>query len=175
MLPTRVIGQAPVCDLAGAYQDRVRIVELEPDSTGALLARADDALWIGRFDDATADAAQAQAFAKESGDQETADRATEVLDEINTLAPDILWLGLGVPAEQKFVRDFGDRLTNVGVIKTSGGLFDHLSGKNPRAPRWLQRAGFEWLWRMLVEPRRLFWRYLTTNPRAFYCILRYSR
>jgi exopolysaccharide biosynthesis WecB/TagA/CpsF family protein len=97
------------------------------------------------------------------------------LDEINALAPDILWLGLGVPAEQEFVRDFGDRLTNVGVIKTSGGLFDHLSGKNPRAPRWLQRAGFEWLWRVLVEPRRLFWRYLTTNPRAFYCILRYSR
>lgn len=97
------------------------------------------------------------------------------LDEIDRLAPDILWLGLGVPLEQIFVRDFSTRLTNVGIIKTSGGLFNHLSGKNPRAPNWMQKAGLEWLWRMLMEPRRLFWRYLTTNPRAIYAILRYSK
>jgi exopolysaccharide biosynthesis WecB/TagA/CpsF family protein len=97
------------------------------------------------------------------------------LAEINRLAPDILWLGLGVPLEQTFVRDHADRLPNVGLIKTSGGLFNFLSGKNRRAPRWMQRAGFEWLWRALLEPRRLFWRYLTTNPRALYAILRYSK
>jgi exopolysaccharide biosynthesis WecB/TagA/CpsF family protein len=97
------------------------------------------------------------------------------LDEINALAPDILWLGLGVPREQIFNRDFSSRLTNVGLIKTSGGLFDHLAGKVPRAPLWVQKAGFEWMWRMAMEPRRLFWRYFTTNPRAFYAILRDSR
>jgi len=97
------------------------------------------------------------------------------LDEINRLAPDILWLGLGVPLEQKFVLDFAHRLPDVGVIKTSGGLFNFLSGKNSRAPGWMQRAGFEWLWRTLLEPRRLFWRYLTTNPRALYAILRHSK
>lgn len=97
------------------------------------------------------------------------------IDEINSLAPDILWLGLGVPREQIFVRDFAARLTNVGVVKTSGGLFDHLAEKTPRAPLWMQKAGFEWFWRMLMEPRRLFWRYLTTNPRALYAILKYSR
>jgi len=98
----------------------------------------------------------------------------EKVDEINRLAPDILWLGLGVPLEQRFVRTFSGRLGNVGVIKTSGGLFNFLSGKNSRAPSWMQKAGFEWLWRLLLEPRRLFWRYLTTNPRALYAILRYS-
>ncbi len=98
----------------------------------------------------------------------------EKLDEIDALAPDVLWLGLGVPREQEFVRTFGHRLRHVGVIKTSGGLFDHLSGKNPRAPRWMQEASFEWLWRALVEPRRLFWRYLTTNPQAIYAIIRHS-
>lgn len=97
------------------------------------------------------------------------------IDEINALAPDILWLGLGVPREQVFMRDFAERLTNVGVVKTSGGLFDHLAEKVPRAPLWIQHAGFEWFWRMLLEPRRLFWRYLTTNPRALYALLRYSR
>ncbi|HEV7247009.1 MAG TPA: WecB/TagA/CpsF family glycosyltransferase [Shinella sp.] len=97
------------------------------------------------------------------------------IDEINALAPDILWIALGVPREQIAVRDFAARLGNVGVIKTSGGLFDHLAGKTMRAPLWMQRAGLEWCWRMLMEPRRLFWRYLTTNPQAFYVILRYSR
>lgn len=103
------------------------------------------------------------------------DALEKKLDEINTLAPDILWLGLGVPREQIFVHDFAERLANVGIIKTSGGLFDHLAKKTKRAPLWVQKAGFEWLWRMLMEPRRLFWRYLTTNPYAIYAILRYSK
>lgn len=97
------------------------------------------------------------------------------LDEINALAPDILWIGLGVPREQIFVHDFAARLANVGIIKTSGGLFDHLAERTKRAPIWVQRAGFEWFWRMVMEPRRLFWRYLTTNPYAIYAILRYSK
>ncbi len=97
------------------------------------------------------------------------------LREINGLAPDILWLGLGVPLEQIFVRDYSPSLPNVGLIKTSGGLFNHISGRNPRAPTWMQRAGFEWLWRMFMEPRRLFWRYVTTNPRAVYALVRYSQ
>jgi N-acetylglucosaminyldiphosphoundecaprenol N-acetyl-beta-D-mannosaminyltransferase len=97
------------------------------------------------------------------------------LREINDLAPDIIWLGLGVPTEQQFVLDYSHILPNVVVIKTSGGLFNHNSGKNARAPQWMQRAGFEWLWRMMMEPRRLFWRYLTTNPIAVYALLRYSK
>ena len=96
------------------------------------------------------------------------------LDEIDALAPDVLWLGLGVPREQEFIRTFAGRLRHVGVIKTSGGLLNHLSGKNRRAPGWMQRTGLEWLWRALIEPRRLLWRYLTTNPQAIYLILRHS-
>jgi N-acetylglucosaminyldiphosphoundecaprenol N-acetyl-beta-D-mannosaminyltransferase len=93
------------------------------------------------------------------------------VEEINRLAPDYLWLGLGVPAEQEFVQEFMPRLCNVGVIKTSGGLFNFLSGSRGRAPRWMQEAGLEWAWRIWLEPRRLFWRYLTTNPRALYLLL----
>lgn len=97
------------------------------------------------------------------------------VDEINELAPDYLWVALGVPYEQAFVTEFAPRLTKVGVIKTSGGLFNFLSGSRPRAPRWMQDAGFEWAWRIWLEPRRLFWRYLTTNPRALYLLLNHSR
>jgi N-acetylglucosaminyldiphosphoundecaprenol N-acetyl-beta-D-mannosaminyltransferase len=93
------------------------------------------------------------------------------IDEINALAPDFLWVALGVPREQVFVKTFAARLTNVGVIKTSGGLFNFLSGSRARAPKWMQTAGFEWAWRIAQEPRRLAWRYATTNPRAMLLLL----
>ena len=97
------------------------------------------------------------------------------VDEINELAPDYLWVALGVPYEQALVAEFTSRLPNVGVIKTAGGLFNFLSGSLPRAPRWMQDVGLEWAWRIWLEPRRLFWRYLTTNPRALYLLLNGSR
>ena len=97
------------------------------------------------------------------------------VDEINALAPDYLWVALGVPYEQAFVEEFTPRLSNVGVIKTSGGLFNFLSGSRARAPQWMQTAGLEWAWRIWLEPRRLFWRYLTTNPRALYLLFNKSR
>ena len=95
--------------------------------------------------------------------------------EINALAPDYLWVALGVPYEQAFVEEFTPNLSNVGVIKTSGGLFNFLSGSRVRAPVWMQHAGLEWAWRIWLEPRRLFWRYLTTNPRALYLLLNRGR
>jgi len=94
--------------------------------------------------------------------------------EINALAPDILWLAMGVPHEQRFVANHADRLTRVGMIKTSGGLFNFLSGTNRRAPAWMQRASLEWAYRIWLEPRRLFWRYAVTNPKAIYLMARRS-
>jgi exopolysaccharide biosynthesis WecB/TagA/CpsF family protein len=97
------------------------------------------------------------------------------IDEINALAPDFLWIALGVPYEQTLVEEFASRLSNVGVIKTSGGLFNFLSGSRSRAPQWMQKVGMEWAWRTWLEPRRLFWRYLTTNPRALFLLLAKSK
>jgi N-acetylglucosaminyldiphosphoundecaprenol N-acetyl-beta-D-mannosaminyltransferase len=94
------------------------------------------------------------------------------IDEINALAPDILWLAMGVPTEQRFVHRWGARLPNVGLIKTSGGLFDFYSGSKPRAPKLVQTLGLEWAYRILVEPRRLFWRYAVTNPVAIMQLIR---
>jgi exopolysaccharide biosynthesis WecB/TagA/CpsF family protein len=94
-----------------------------------------------------------------------------VCEQIAALAPDILWVSMGVPREQQFVVRNRNRLTSVGVIKTSGGLFDFVSGTKPRAPTWMQRAGLEWLWRAGLEPKRLGWRYLKTNPSALYLLL----
>jgi N-acetylglucosaminyldiphosphoundecaprenol N-acetyl-beta-D-mannosaminyltransferase len=106
-----------------------------------------------------------------SGFFENEDEEIRVCDQISDLAPDILWVSMGVPREQSFVVRHRHRLTSIGVIKTSGGLFDFLSGSKPRAPTWMQNAGFEWLWRACIEPKRLGWRYLKTNPRALYLLL----
>lgn len=94
-----------------------------------------------------------------------------VLGEIERFAPDVLWVALGVPLEQRFVMRNRDRLASVGVIKTSGGLFDFLSHAKSRAPRFVQDVGLEWAWRLAQEPRRLGWRYLTTNPLAAWLLL----
>lgn len=106
---------------------------------------------------------------------ESRDQEIEVCEQIAALEPDILWISMGVPREQAFINRNRHRLTSVGVIKTSGGLFDFLSGSKKRAPLWLQNIGLEWLWRAFLEPRRLGWRYLKTNPLAMYLLLTRSR
>ena len=103
------------------------------------------------------------------------DEEDDVVAEIRAKRPDILWVGLGFPLEQEFISRNLEKLSGVGLVKTSGGLFDFLSGKNPRAPQWVQRAGLEWAYRMFNEPRRLTLRYVMTNPLAIYALLRYSR
>lgn len=95
--------------------------------------------------------------------------------EIDALRPDILWLALGVPREQRFVYEFSPLLIHVGMIKTSGGLFNFLSGSRRRAPHWMQRWSLEWLWRIKEEPSRLFWRYVTTNPHAMFLMIAHTR
>jgi N-acetylglucosaminyldiphosphoundecaprenol N-acetyl-beta-D-mannosaminyltransferase len=95
----------------------------------------------------------------------------DLIAAINEARPDILWLGLGVPAEQRFAIRNRDRLRGVGLVKTSGGLFDFLSGKNSRAPDWMQSAGLEWAYRIYQEPKRLVGRYIRTNPHALFLLL----
>lgn len=101
----------------------------------------------------------------------TPDAERAVVAEIARLKPDILWVALGAPREQQFCRRHRDGLAGVGVIKTAGGLFDFLAGTKRRAPTALQKAGLEWLFRLALEPRRLFVRYLVTNPHALLVML----
>jgi N-acetylglucosaminyldiphosphoundecaprenol N-acetyl-beta-D-mannosaminyltransferase len=99
----------------------------------------------------------------------------EVVADINRARPDILWVGMGAPRELAFALRNRRRLGGVGVIKTSGGLFDFLSGNVQRAPDWIQAAGLEWAFRTFLEPRRLAHRYLATNPHALYLLLTRTR
>jgi N-acetylglucosaminyldiphosphoundecaprenol N-acetyl-beta-D-mannosaminyltransferase len=97
-----------------------------------------------------------------------------ICDAINAAHADVIWVALGVPFEQAFAVRNKRRLTG-GWLVTAGGCFNFVAGDYKRAPEWMQRAGLEWLYRLLREPRRLFWRYAVTNPHAIWLMLTKSR
>lgn len=98
------------------------------------------------------------------------DKHQEIIDEINHLKPDVLWVALGKPKQEFWCIEMKSQL-NVGWIKTCGGLYDFLAETTPRAPEWMQNLGLEWLYRVFKTPKRLWWRYLTTNPHALYLMM----
>lgn len=78
--------------------------------------------------------------------------------------PDLLWVGLGAPKQECFMAEMHGRL-EVGLMVGVGAAFDFFSGRVRQAPPWVQRSGFEWLYRLCQEPRRLAARYWKTTPR----------
>ena len=94
-----------------------------------------------------------------------------VVEEINASAPDILLVGLGMPLQERWLMENIERL-DAGVVLTGGAVFDYVSGRLRRGPRFLTDSGFEWLARLLVEPRRLWRRYLLGNPLFLLRVLR---
>ncbi len=82
----------------------------------------------------------------------------ETIARINNLRPDIVWVGLSSAAQERWMADHRDRLS-APVLVGVGAAFDFLSGRKPQAPRWIQRSGLEWLFRLATEPRRLWRRY----------------
>jgi N-acetylglucosaminyldiphosphoundecaprenol N-acetyl-beta-D-mannosaminyltransferase len=83
--------------------------------------------------------------------------------DIARTRPDVVWIGLGTPKQEKFMATHWREL-DAGVLIGVGAAFDFLSGRVRQAPRWVQRSGFEWLFRLATEPRRLGGRYLTSTP-----------
>jgi N-acetylglucosaminyldiphosphoundecaprenol N-acetyl-beta-D-mannosaminyltransferase len=87
-----------------------------------------------------------------------------IVQRINDSRARVLLVGLGNPKQEKWVWEHLEEL-RPNAILTCGGLYDWVSGRRRRAPTWLHRIGMEWLWRLLIEPRRLFARYVVGNPR----------
>jgi len=98
------------------------------------------------------------------------DEEDEICDEINLTLPDVIWVGLSVPLEYEFSVRNKTRL-RAGWLVTCGGCYNFLTGAYKRAPKWMQAAGLEWLFRLIHEPKRLFWRYAVTNPIAIFLLL----
>ncbi len=81
----------------------------------------------------------------------------------------LLFVGLGCPKQEQWMAEHRGRVP--AVMVGVGAAFDFLAGTKPQAPRWMQRAGLEWLFRLLTEPRRLGRRYLKHNPRFLALVL----
>jgi N-acetylglucosaminyldiphosphoundecaprenol N-acetyl-beta-D-mannosaminyltransferase len=87
-----------------------------------------------------------------------------LVDEINRAEPDVLWVGLGMPKQEWWIEQHVPRL-HVPVVAGVGAAFRFLSGRVKRAPRWVGECGFEWLWRLAVEPSKVWRRDLIDGPR----------
>lgn len=88
----------------------------------------------------------------------------DVTDMINQSGADIVWCGLGTPKQDYWVSEFRPRLKCAAILAV-GAAFNFHAGHVRQAPRWMMKNGLEWLFRLYVEPRRLWRRYIIGNPR----------
>jgi N-acetylglucosaminyldiphosphoundecaprenol N-acetyl-beta-D-mannosaminyltransferase len=95
----------------------------------------------------------------------------EIAALINDARPDYVWVGVSTPKQDPWAAEQRPRL-NASAILAVGAAFDFHAGLRRRAPRWMQRAGLEWLFRLLSEPHRLGVRYTVTNLRFLGLLLR---
>lgn len=87
----------------------------------------------------------------------------ELVSRVRELKPDVFWVGLSTPKQEQFMAQFWQRL-DATLFFGVGAAFDFHAGRVRQAPRWMQRSGLEWLFRLGCEPRRLWKRYLKNNP-----------
>ena len=83
---------------------------------------------------------------------------SEMVKRVNATRPDVVWVGIGSPNQERWMVEHLGRI-EAPVLVGVGAAFDFLSGRKPQAPRWMQRSGLEWLFRLATEPRRLWPRY----------------
>ncbi len=85
----------------------------------------------------------------------------DIVERINASGAGTVWVSLGCPKQERWMAEHRDRVR--AVMLGVGAAFDYHAGVLSRAPTWMQRAGLEWLYRLMMEPRRLWRRYLVTN------------
>lgn len=86
-----------------------------------------------------------------------------IIDAINAADPDLLWIGMTAPKQEKWTYSHWDELNIHCHVGTIGAVFDFFAGTVERAPVWWQRHGLEWLYRLLKEPKRMWRRYIIGN------------
>ena len=94
--------------------------------------------------------------------QLTKEEDDSAVESINNNDPDIIWVGLGSPKQDLWMHEHRARI-NAPIMVGVGAAFDFLAGVKPQAPRWIRNNGFEWLFRLITEPKRLWRRYLVNN------------
>jgi N-acetylglucosaminyldiphosphoundecaprenol N-acetyl-beta-D-mannosaminyltransferase len=88
---------------------------------------------------------------------------SQIIDLIKAARPDVVWVGLSTPKQERWMAEHVQQL-GAPVLIGVGAAFDFHSGRKRQAPRWMQRSGLEWFFRLVSEPRRLYRRYLVNIP-----------
>ncbi|HEY8770076.1 MAG TPA: WecB/TagA/CpsF family glycosyltransferase [Thermoleophilaceae bacterium] len=101
----------------------------------------------------------------------TREEEDSLIAQVNEAKPDVLWVGIGVPKQEKWMARMRSAL-DVPVMCGVGAAFDFHAGRISQAPTWMQEHGMEWLYRIAQEPRRLLPRYLWFNPRFVISVAR---
>ncbi|MDD2305496.1 MAG: WecB/TagA/CpsF family glycosyltransferase [Prolixibacteraceae bacterium] len=96
---------------------------------------------------------------------------SSMIDSINSFQPDVLMIGMTAPKQEKWAYKNFDKL-NAGHVCCIGAVFDFYAGTVGRAPKWLINIGFEWLYRLLREPKRMWRRYLIGNSKFIWQIFK---
>lgn len=161
-LPGRMTGADWIEELAGSCADR----NLKPFFLGSRPGVAEIA--AARLQSRHVGLALAGTFHGFLADPEA---CAQAIRAINTAKPDLLLVGMGSPLQERWVAEHRDEL-EVPVVWVVGALFDFLAGGLRRGPRILLDHGFEWLARLVVEPKRLWRRYLLGNPLFILRVLR---
>jgi len=91
--------------------------------------------------------------------------------DLNALNADVIWVGLGSPKQDLWMQAYHPYL-NAKLLIGVGAAFDFVAGVKPQAPRWMQKNGLEWLYRLMSEPRRLWRRYVVYNSRFIWHVLK---
>ncbi len=99
----------------------------------------------------------------------TAAQEADLVTTINGTAPEIVWVGLSTPKQEQWMHR-NRHCLNASVVLGVGAAFDFLSGTRRQAPRWMRESGFEWLFRLIEEPSRLWRRYLLYGPQFLFCV-----
>jgi N-acetylglucosaminyldiphosphoundecaprenol N-acetyl-beta-D-mannosaminyltransferase len=99
----------------------------------------------------------------------SAEEEQELISRVATLKPDLFWVGLSTPKQERFMAEFVHKL-DTKLMLGVGAAFDIHTGRIADSPPWLQAMGLQWLHRMAQDPKRLWKRYLTNNPRFLYLI-----
>lgn len=86
-----------------------------------------------------------------------------IVDAINMTNPDLLWIGMTAPKQEKWTYSHWNELNIHCHVGTIGAVFDFFAGNTKRAPQWWQKHGLEWLYRLIKEPRRMWRRYIIGN------------
>ena len=101
------------------------------------------------------------------------EQSSDIISDINNSGADILCVAMGAPHQERWLARHAGEL-NPPLRMGVGGLFDYYSGRVRRAPQWVREIGMEWVWRIAMEPRRLWKRYVVGNPLFLYRAYRYN-